>query len=60
MEKGTPLCEETLTLGSESDVEERIVGSEISSTLSSELSDISQGHPMSIFQKYLLRRLFEI
>ena len=60
MEKGTPLCEETLTLGSESDVEERIVGSEISSTLSSELSDISQRHPMSIFQKYLLRRLFEI
>ena len=59
-EKGTPLCEETLNLGSESDVEERIVGSEISSTLSSELSDISQGHPVSIFRKYLLRRLFEI
>ena len=39
MEKGTPLCEETLNLGSESDVEERIVGSEISSTLSSELSE---------------------
>ena len=41
MEKETPLHEETLTLSSESDVEERTVGSETSLTSSSELSDIS-------------------
>ena len=41
MEKGTPLREETSTLGSESDEEERIVGSETLSTSSRELSDIS-------------------
>ena len=43
MEKGTPLREETSTLGSESDEEERIVGSELLSTSSRELSDISDG-----------------
>ena len=41
MEKETPLREETLTLGSESDAEERILGSEALSTSSRELSDIS-------------------
>ena len=41
MEKGAPLREETLTLGSESDAEERILGSETLSTSSRELSDIS-------------------
>ena len=41
MEKETPLREETSTLGSESDEEERIVGSETLSTSSRELSDIS-------------------
>ena len=41
MEKGTPLREETSTLGSESDEEERIVGSETLSTSSRELNDIS-------------------
>ena len=41
MEKGTPLCEGTSTLGSESDEEERIVGSETLSTSSRELSDIN-------------------
>ena len=40
MEKGTPLRAETSTLGSESDEEERIAGSETLST-SRELSDIS-------------------
>ena len=40
MEKGTPLHEETLTLSSESDVEERTVGSEISLTSSSEFRPI--------------------
>ena len=40
MEKGTPLRTETSTLGSESDEEERIAGSETLST-SRELSDIS-------------------
>ena len=41
MEKGTPLREETSSLGSESDEEERIVGSETLSTSSRELNDIS-------------------
>ena len=41
MENETPLREETSTLGSESDAEERIVGSEALSTSSRELSDIS-------------------
>ena len=41
MKKGTPLREEISTLGSESDEEERIVGSETLSTSSRELSDIS-------------------
>ena len=41
MEKETPLREETSTLGSESDAEERILGSETLSTSSRELSDIS-------------------
>ena len=41
MEKGTPLREETSTLGSESDEEERIVGSETLPTSSLELSDVS-------------------
>ena len=41
MKKGTPLREETSTLGSESDEEERTVGSETLSTSSRELSDIS-------------------
>ena len=41
MEKGTPLREETSTLGSESDEKERIVGSETLSTSSRELNDIS-------------------
>ena len=41
MEKETPLREETSTLGSESDEEERTVGSETLSTSSRELSDIS-------------------
>ena len=41
MEKETPLREETLSLGSESDVEERIVGPETLSTSSIELSDTS-------------------
>ena len=41
MEKGTPLREETSTLGSESDEEERTVGSEKLSTSSRELSAIS-------------------
>lgn len=41
IEKGTPLCEETLTSGLESDVQESIVGSETSSTLSSILCDTS-------------------
>ena len=41
MEKETPLREETSTLGSESDEEERIVGSETLSTSSRELSDRS-------------------
>ena len=41
MEKGTPLREETSTLGSESDEEERIIGSETLPTSSRELSDIS-------------------
>ena len=41
MEKETPLREETSTLGSESDEEERIVDSETLSTSSIELSDIS-------------------
>ena len=40
MEKGTPLRAETSTLGSESDEEERIVGSETLPTSSRELSDI--------------------
>ena len=40
MEKGTPLREETSTLGSESDAEERIRGSETLPTSSRELSDI--------------------
>ena len=40
MEKETPLREETI-FGSESDEEERIVGSETMSTSSRELSDIS-------------------
>ena len=39
--KETALREETSTLGSESDEEERIVGSETLSTSSRELSDIS-------------------
>ena len=41
MEKETPLREETSTLGSESDEEERIVGSETLSTSSRDLGDIS-------------------
>ena len=41
MENVTPLHEETLTLSSESDVQERTVGYETSLTSSSELSDIS-------------------
>ena len=41
MEKETPLRKETSTLGSESDAEERILGSELLSTSSRELSDIS-------------------
>ena len=41
MEKETPLRKETSTLGSESDAEERILGSEALSTSSRELSDIS-------------------
>ena len=41
MEKETPPREETSTLGSESDEEKRIVGSETLSTSSRELSDIS-------------------
>ena len=41
MEKGTPRREETSTLGSETEEEERIVGSEALSTSSRELSDIS-------------------
>ena len=41
MEKETPPREETSTSGSESDEEERIVGSETLSTSSRELSDIS-------------------
>ena len=41
MEKGTLLREETSTLGSESDEEERTVGSETLSTSSRELGDIS-------------------
>ena len=45
MEKKTPPREETSTLGSESDEEERIVGSETLSTSSRELSDIN-GSPV--------------
>ena len=41
MEKETPLRKETSTLGSESDEEERIVGSKTLSTSSRELNDIS-------------------
>ena len=41
MEKETPLREETSTSGSESDEEERIVGSKTLSTSSRELNDIS-------------------
>ena len=41
MEKETPLREETSTLGSESDEEERTVGSETLSTSSRELNDIN-------------------
>ena len=41
MEKETPLREGASTLGSESDEEESIVGSETLSTSSRELSDIS-------------------
>ena len=41
MENETPLHEETLTLSSESDAEERTVGSETLLTSFSELSDIS-------------------
>ena len=41
MEKGTPLREETSTLGSEREEEERIVGSETLSTSSRELNDIN-------------------
>ena len=41
MENETPLREETSTLGSESDAEERILGSATLSTSSRELSDIS-------------------
>ena len=41
MKKGTPLREKISTLGSESDEEERTVGSETLSTSSRELSDIS-------------------
>ena len=41
MEKETPPREETSTLGSESDEEERIVGSETLSTSSRDLGDIS-------------------
>ena len=41
MEKETPLREETSTLGSESEEEERIVGSETLSTSSRELNDIN-------------------
>ena len=41
MEKETPLREETSIFGSESDEEERIVGSETLPTSSRELSDIS-------------------
>ena len=48
MEKETPLLEETLTLSSEGDVEERTVGSETSLTLSGELSDISD-NPIECF-----------
>ena len=40
IEKETPLHEETLTLSSESDVEERTVGSETSLTPSSEFRPI--------------------
>ena len=40
IEKETPLREETSTLGSESDAEERIVGSETLLTSSKELNDI--------------------
>ena len=48
MEKETPLREETSTLGSESDEEERIVGSETLSTLSRELSDIRDSSVLHI------------
>ena len=41
MGKETPLLEETLTLSSEGDVEERTVGSETSLTLLGELTNIS-------------------
>ena len=41
MEKETPLREETSTLGSKSDAEERIVGSETLLTSSRKLSGIS-------------------
>ena len=41
LENKTPLHEETLTLSSESDVEERTVGPETSLTSSSELSNVS-------------------
>ena len=45
MEKETTLREETSTLGSENDEEERIVGPETLSTSSRELSDIN-GSPV--------------
>ena len=41
MEKETPLRKETSTLGSQSETEERILGSDLLSTSSRELSDIS-------------------
>ena len=53
MEKGTPLREETSTLGSESDEEERTVGYESLSTSSRELSDISDSPVRHTYSGYI-------
>ena len=55
MEKGTPLREETSTLGSESDEEERIVGSETLSISSIELSNISDSSVVHTVDTSMLR-----
>ena len=55
MKKGTPLREEISTLGSESDEEERIVGSETLSISSIELSDISDSSVVHTVDTSMLR-----